>query len=56
MPDPDVVQTQIKGIIKVADDHEKRIRFLERIINYGIGVAAVLKFVSDLVGPILTKH
>lgn len=29
-------------VIKVTDDHEKRLRFLERVIGYGFGFAGAL--------------
>ncbi len=38
----------LKALERVTNDHEKRIRFLERIIGYGIGAIGVVKFLVDV--------
>lgn len=40
---------------EVGKDHEKRLRFVERLISYGIGAIAVLKIVMDKYGDKLIK-
>ena len=41
-------QAQIlTGLVKITDDHERRIRFLERFMGFGLGALAVIKIVLD---------
>lgn len=43
-----LVNQLIKQLEMITNDHESRIRFLERVIGYGIGALGVLKFVMDV--------
>ncbi len=39
----------IKYLKEFTSDHEKRIRFLERVIGYGIGILGAIKFLADVI-------
>jgi hypothetical protein len=40
-------QKEISAQLKrITDDHEKRLRFIERVIGYGLGVIGVFKFLT----------
>lgn len=38
----------LKALERVTNDHEKRIRFIERVLGYGLGALGALKFLVDV--------
>lgn len=45
----------ISNLVNGHSDHEKRLRWLERVIGYGLGGLGAAKFIWDLIAPYL-KH
>jgi len=45
----------LETLTKITDDHERRIRFIEKTISYGIGALGALKLAWDAISPLLHR-